>query len=97
MKQLGFAPEALRDLRDIAGYIAEDNPDRAMTFVAELEAKAAEAAARPDSFRERRDLSPGLRAIGHGRYIIFFRNLTDEVRIVRVVHGTRDLQRVFDR
>ena len=96
MKRLGFAPQAVADLRDIAGYIAEDDPKRALTFVAELEQKAAEAAARPLTFRERTDISPGLRAIGHGRYLIFFRDLADEVRVVRVVHGARDLPRLFD-
>ena len=40
MKRLGFAPEAVADLREIALYIAADDPDRALTFVAELEQKA---------------------------------------------------------
>ena len=96
MKRLGFAPEAVADLREIASYIAEDDPERAMSFVAELEERAAEAAARPLSFRERAYISPGLRAIAHGRYLIFFRDLDDEVRIVRVVHGARDLPRLFE-
>ncbi|WP_394761101.1 type II toxin-antitoxin system RelE/ParE family toxin [Phenylobacterium sp.] len=96
MKRLGFAPEAVADLREIALYIADDSPQRALTFVAELEQKAMDAASRPLAFRERADISPGLRAISHGRYLIFFRDLVDEVRIVRVVHGARDLPRLFD-
>lgn len=95
MKRLGFAPEAVADLREIALYIAAEDPDRALTFVAELEQKATEAASRPLSFRERPEISRGLRAIGHGRYLIFFRDLVDEVRIVWVVHGARDLPRLF--
>ena len=96
MKPLGYAPEALADLREIALYIADDNPGRALTFIAELERRAAEAASRPLSFRERPEISPGLRAIGHGRYLIFFRDMEDEVRVVRVVHGARDISRLFD-
>jgi len=96
VKRLGFAPEAVADLREIALYIADDSPQRALTFVAELEQKATEAALRPLTFRERSDISPGLRAIVHGRYLIFFRDLADEVRIVRVVHSARDLGRLFD-
>ncbi len=96
MKRLGFAPEAVADLREIALYIAGDSPKRALTFVAELERKAAEAAWRPLMFRERPDISPGLRVIGHGRYLIFFRDLVDEVRIVRVLHSARDLARLFE-
>lgn len=96
MKRLGFAPEAITDLREIALYIADDDPRRALTFVAELEHKAKEAASRPLSFRERPEISPGLRAIAHGRYLIFFRDLADEVRIVRIAHQARDLGRLFD-
>ena len=96
MKRLGYAPEALADLRDIAFYIAEDDPDRALSFVAELERKAADAATRPTSFRERIEISPGLRAVVHGRYLICFRDTADEVRIVRIVHSARDLPSLFD-
>lgn len=96
MKPLGFAPEAVNDLREIARYIAEDDPHRAIGFVEELERKADLAAAHPLSFRERADIAPGIRAIGHGRYLILFRDLDHEVRIVRVVHAARDLPRLFD-
>ena len=96
MKRLGYSPAALDDLRDIASYIAEDNPDRATSFVDELEQKAALAAKRPESFRDRSDLSPGLRAVRHGRYLIFFRELSEEVRIVRVLHGARNMSGLFE-
>jgi len=95
VKPLGFAPAALADLAAIGDYIAEDNPDRALTFVAELETKAARVAERPLSFPARDDISPGLRAALHGRYLILFRDLPDEVRVVRVIHGARDIGRVF--
>ncbi len=32
----------------------------------------------------------------HGRYMLLYRDLEDEVRIVRLVHGARDLPRMFD-
>lgn len=96
MKRLGFAPAARVDLLAIGLYIAEDNPERAESFVAELEGKAAQAAEQPRSFPMRDDVGPGLRAAGHGRYLLFFRELADEVRIVRVLHGARDLTRIFD-
>ena len=96
MKPLGFAPQAIADLSEIALFIAADDPDRALSFVADLEQKAATAASRPLSFRERPEISPGLRAIVHGRYLIFFRDLPDEVRIVRVLHGARNLPGLFE-
>lgn len=96
MKRLTFSPAARADLLAIAGYIVEDNPERALSFVAELEEKAAEAAERPGSFPARDEVAPGLRSVTHGRYLLFFRDLAEEVRIVRVLHGARDLPRLFD-
>lgn len=95
MKLLIFAPEARADLRAIGAYIARDDPARARSFVNELRTRAAQAAERPLSFPARDDLAPGLRAILHGRYLIFFRELPDEVRVERLIHGARDLERVL--
>jgi toxin ParE1/3/4 len=95
VKTLGFAPEARAGLIEIARYIAEDNPERALGFVDEIEAKARQAAERPRTFPVHDDVSPGLRAARHGRYLLFFREIGDEVRIVRILHGKRDQARVF--
>ena len=96
MKRLSYRPAALDDLRAIAAWIAEDNPDRALSFIAELREKAIQAAERPESFPARDELAAGLRAARLGRYLIFFLNLPDEVQIVRVLHGARDLGRLFE-
>lgn len=69
MKRLSFAPIARNDLEAIGLYIAEDNPERALTFVAELEEAAQRAAERPQTFPAREDLAPGLRKITYGRYL----------------------------
>jgi toxin ParE1/3/4 len=96
MKRLVFAPAARDDLMAIGLYIADDNPSGAERLVAELEAKARDLAAWPQSHPARDDISPGLRAAVHGRYLLLYRDLEDEVRIVRIVHGARDLPRIFD-
>ena len=40
---------------------------------------------------------PGLRMAIHRRYLIFYRELPEEdvVRVERVLHGARDLPRLF--
>ena len=96
MKALEIAPAARADIQDIGRYIAEDNPERAMSFVDELEAKTMQVAERPLSFPSRDDISPGLRSAAHGRYLVLFRDLPDRVRIVRVLHGARDLPGALD-
>jgi toxin ParE1/3/4 len=96
VKRLAFAPTARDDLLAIGLYISEDDPVRAESFVGELEAKALQIVEWPRSFPSRDDISLGLRAAAHGRYLLLFRELREEVRIVRVVHGARDLPRMFD-
>ena len=91
MKRLVYSPRAMNDLREIALYIADDNPPRAKTFVMELRAKAKATAERPLTFQSRHDISPGLRSARHGHYLILFRDFVDHVRIVRVIYGSRDL------
>ncbi|WP_172332302.1 type II toxin-antitoxin system RelE/ParE family toxin [Mangrovicoccus sp. HB161399] len=51
---------------------------------------------RPESFPVRNDVHEGLRAARHGRYLIFFLHSGEEVQIVRVLHGARDLPRQFE-
>jgi toxin ParE1/3/4 len=94
--RLTYLPAALADLREIAFYIAEDNPDRAVSFVDALKRKAAETVERPASFAARDDLAPGLRVARYGRYLILFQVVTDGVEIVRVLHGARDLHGALD-
>ena len=95
MARLVVLPEARADLIEIGDFIATDNPGRALSFVAEIEARMRQAAERPMSFPARDELHEGLRSARHGRYLIFFVEVGDEVRIVRVLHGARDLGRAF--
>ncbi|WP_235901886.1 type II toxin-antitoxin system RelE/ParE family toxin [Ochrobactrum quorumnocens] len=54
---LFIRPAAQADLIEIGDYIAIDNPDRALSFIAEFEALIFSAiAVRPDSFPARPDL-----------------------------------------
>ncbi len=96
MARLVILPAARADLVEIADFIAQDDSRRALSFVAEIEARMRAAAERPGSFPARDELHAGLRAARHGRYLIFFVEEGDEVRVVRVLHGARDLPRAFE-
>jgi toxin ParE1/3/4 len=95
MKRLVLSPAARDDLLTIGLYIAEDNPTRAESFVAELEAKARQISEWPSRFPARDGISPGLRAAIHGAYLLLFRELDNEVRVVRILHGARNLPQIF--
>lgn len=91
MLRLIVLPAARDDLVEIGDFIAQDNPARAVSFLAEIEARMRDAAARPQSFPVRDDLHPGLRSARHGRYLIFFLIADGDARIVRVLHAARNL------
>lgn len=95
MRKVVYRPAAIEDLRAIAHYIADDNPSRALSFVDELQSVAQVTAERPASFPARPDLAEGLRVTRHGRYLLFFLYSEDQVEIVRVLHGARDLGNAF--
>ena len=67
MPRLVILPAAQADLVEIGDLIAQDNPARALTFLAEIEAKMLQAAERPESFPTRDDVHEGLRSARHGR------------------------------
>lgn len=86
-----ISDEAQRDVAGIGQHIAQDNPERAVSFIDELTAKFRLVAERPLSFPTREDWHPELRSALHRPYIILFRVADDYVDIVRVFHGARDI------
>jgi toxin ParE1/3/4 len=96
-RRLLLSPRAVADLEEIADYIGRDNPVRAASFVAELEAKCRAVAASPELYPARGDLAPGLRMAMQGRYLVLYRDLPgqDTVRVERVLPGARNLPRLL--
>jgi plasmid stabilization system protein ParE len=85
---LEFSSEAENDLEQIADYIAQDNPQRALSFIRELRSKCDGLIDSPNSFA----LVPryerhGIRRGGHGNYLIFYRAETARVVILHILHG----------
>lgn len=79
------------DLDGIAGYIARDNPTRAVTFIDELYDKCMTLADAPSAF----PLIPryetlGVRRCAHGDYLILFAVKGQTISVLRVLHGARD-------
>jgi toxin ParE1/3/4 len=70
--QLLITPLAAFDLEEICDYIAQDNPVRAGSFVAELRAHCEKICLNPAGYRRRPELSDDLRSCAHGNYVIFF-------------------------
>lgn len=86
-----FSPVAQDDLLEIALYIAQDNPTRALSFVDELEAQCLRLGQAAGIGAPRPELGEGVRMLAHGRYLIFYREHPSTIRIERVMHGARDI------
>ena len=93
--RLAFTPLAEQDLEAIADYIAADNPVRALSFVRELRTQCQRITLNPPGYRLRPELGESIRSCAHGHYAIFFEATHEEVLIVRILHGARDLPAVF--
>lgn len=84
------------DLDDIAGYIAQDNPRRAVTFIRDIRAKFSDIQRNPLLYRLRPDIGEEARMATVGNYAILFRVVGEVVSIERVIYGGRDLPEIFD-
>jgi len=90
-RRLELTEAAKADLRNIRRYIAEDSPQNARVFVAELTAKIAFIAETGFTGSPRDHVSEGLRAFPYKHRCIYYRLYVDRVVILRVLHGAQDV------
>jgi toxin ParE1/3/4 len=93
--RVAISPLAERDLEAIGDYIADDNPSRALSFIAELRIQCATISKAPQAYRARSELGEGIRSCAHGNYVIFFTATKVRLTIVRVLHGAMDIPAQF--
>ncbi len=86
---------ALHDLETIGDYIAQDSPHRAKRFTNKLRDQCSTIAGNPLAFRLRTELGSNIRSAAYGNYVIFFCADEDVLRIVRILHGSMDLEARF--
>ncbi len=88
-------PAAEADLLEIWAYIAEDSITAADAWVDRLDEGLALWATQPMMGRSRSELSPGLRSMAFGRYVVFFLAASNGIDVVRVLHSSRDIDAAF--
>ena len=79
------------DLEEIGDYIALDSPMNAVRFLGELREGCLKIGQMPAAYRQRPELGQGLRSSALKNYTLFFVIEDDEVLVVRVLHGARDI------
>lgn len=93
--KLSISPLAEQDIEAIGDYIAQDNPARVVSFTEELYQQCLLIAESPVIYRERPELGKSVRSCAYGRYLIVYRVLDTEIRIERLLHGSRDIITLF--
>jgi toxin ParE1/3/4 len=97
MTKLFISEKAYDDLLHILRYIARDTPQAAVRFIDQLQAQCEFLARFPESGTQCDDLAADLRVFTYRGYGIYFRNLTDRVRIERVLPPGLDVtKQTFD-
>jgi toxin ParE1/3/4 len=102
MTSIQKRPQVIRDLIELATYIAEDNMDASDRFLVAAEETFKQLVQTPKMGKRCQFSHPNLidvrqQAIkGFKRYLIFYRLIDSEVEILRVIHGARDIEDILD-
>ena len=97
MPQANILNSAVADLADIWAYIALDSPDNTDLFIDRIFRICQQGlASNPRLGRTREELSSGLRSLVFESYVIFYHPMPNGVAVVRVLHGMRDIESIFD-
>jgi toxin ParE1/3/4 len=96
MPSVVIRPKALADLAGIWVYIAEDSPRQADVFSAAIDRQIRGLARHALIGRARPELLTDLRSLPFGPYVIFYLPRKRGIEVVRVLHGARDLEPLFD-
>ncbi len=94
MRNIRRTKRANQDLAAIWRHIAQDNPEAASKQLDAIERKCLLLRQYPKIGRSRNDIRKGLRTFPCDAYIIFYREISGGIEVVRVVHGARDLRRL---
>ena len=96
MKHASFDPTARKDLKDIIAYIYKDNPTAARLLRDKFNKTFRLLAKEPFMGERRTEIAVTLRSFSVGNYVIYFRPVREGVEIIRVLHGARDTETLFD-
>ena len=96
-----YRQKALEDIAEIVRYLALQSPKVAWQFKERLEETTALLAQVPEIGVQRHFKHPDLADVRFvplkqfKKYLLFYQRLEDNLHIIRVVHGARDLPMLF--
>lgn len=86
---------AQQDLRTIHDYIATNNPKAATCYIGILKEKCQALADTPGIGTPRKEYH-GLYKFPVGDYLIFYRTGQNGIEVIRILHGSRDIEAIFN-
>jgi toxin ParE1/3/4 len=93
--RIEFSRYVERDLEEIADWIAQDNPRRAVSFIGEIREAFQRIGSGPLQYQLRPDIGEDARVAVVGNYVVLFWTDGKTIRIERVIFGGRDLPTLF--
>lgn len=89
--------QARDDLKEIGRYIARESGDRsiAVRFLQRIGEKCEQYARQPLMGDARDELAENVRCFPIGNYVVFYQTLEDGILVLTVIHGARDIPKVF--
>jgi addiction module RelE/StbE family toxin len=96
--EIRYLPAAQQDLLDIFEYISRDNPEAAEALLAQFDRTLANLTAHPvigATPKDKRLQRLGYRMVVIGNYLAFYVVKKDVVQIRRVIHSSRNYQRLL--
>lgn len=94
--ELVYSRRARGDLEEIFWFIAQDNPERATSYVAEIETACERLCQTPMMGIGRADLRPDLRILPlWRRVVVAYLVLPDRIDVLRVFSGGQDYETIM--
>jgi toxin ParE1/3/4 len=91
-----LSAEADNDLLNIYEYTTENfGEDQAVKYLLGLEQLFHTICRQPHLGRTRNEIRKGLRSNSYLSHIVFYRIIEERIRIVRVLHASRDIPKFF--
>jgi toxin ParE1/3/4 len=95
MSRFRISTQAAQDIENIWKYVAPNNLKAANRLFDTLRESFPKLAKFPQMGRERSELAPFLRSFPVKNYLIFYRPIDEGIEIVRILHGSQDIETIF--
>lgn len=96
LKGYELSLDADMDLEDIFDYTTREHGfNQAVRYLLNLEIIFNSPVVNPEIGRQRNEIKNGLYSLAEQQHVIFYRILNDHIRIVRVLHGSKDIPNHF--